>query len=226
MDIFFISFKESMCEYNWNNLLSYHPEAKRIHGIIGINHAHIACDQLSSSEYFWTVDGDNFVTEQLVYNENITHDLVMFKSFDPLQENLTLLGGVKIWKKGSIVNKDMSKGDFSLNATRNKIVIDKSYSTTMYNSSPFDAWKTSFRHCVKLMSVIFQSRPNAKNVDIYLDQWRSCKDKTILNSNWAYLGYTDAEDYVLKSNNVLSELNRINDYQWLTNKFRNTYGTP
>jgi len=226
MDIFFIRFKESTCEYNWSNLLLFHPESKRIHGIIGIDNAHLACDQLSTSNYFWTVDGDNFVTEKLIYNKQIEHDLLMFKSFDPLQENLTLLGGVKLWKKGSIVNKDMSKGDFSLNATRNKIVIDKSYSTTMYNSSPFDAWKTSFRHCVKLMSVIFQSRPNAKNIDMYIEQWRSCKNKTLLNANWAYIGCTDAENYVLESNNRLSELNKINDYYWLTEKFRNTYGTP
>jgi hypothetical protein len=226
MDIFFISFKEATCEYNWNNLLVTHPEAKRIHGIVGIDHAHLACDRLSTSEYFWTVDGDNFITEKLIYDDKITHDLLMFKTFDPLQENLTLLGGVKIWKKGSIINKNMTRGDFSLNATKDKIVIDRSYSTTMYNSSPFDAWKTSFRHCVKLMSVIFQSRPNARNIDAYLDQWKSCKNKTILNSNWAYLGYTDAQEYVSMYDNMLTELNKINDYKWLEEKFRKMYGTP
>jgi hypothetical protein len=226
MDIFFISFKESVCEHNWSQLLLIHPEAKRIHGIHGIDRSHIACDQLSASEYFWTVDGDNLVTEKLIYNDPIVYDLLMFKSFDPLQENLTLLGGVKLWKKGSIINKTMSKGDFSLNATKNKIVIDKCYSTTLYNASPFDAWKTSFRHCVKLMSVIFQNRPNAKNIDLYLNQWRSCKDKTSLNSQWAYLGYVDAEQYVSKVDNNISQLNKINDYQWLEEYFGVKYGAP
>lgn len=225
MDIFFISFKESVCEDNWIKLLLLHPEAKRIHGIIGIDRAHLACDQLSASEYFWTIDGDNLITEKLIYNEVIDHDLLMFKSFDPLQETLTLLGGVKLWKKGSIINKTMSKGDFSLNATKNKLVIDKCYSVTLYNSSPFDAWKTSFRHCVKLMSVIFQNRPNAKNINLYLDQWKSCKDKTKLNSHWAYMGYIDAEHYVSLADSDILQLNKINDYQWLEEYFRKIHGT-
>jgi hypothetical protein len=226
MDVFFISFKESNCEENWQQLLKLHVEAKRIHGIKGIDKAHLVCNDLSESDYFWTVDGDNWVTEPIVYNEHITHDLVMFKSFDPIQEDLTLLGGVKLWRKNSFVNKDMSLGDFSLNATKNKIVVNKSFSTTVYNSSPFDAWKTSFRHCVKLMSVIFKSRPNANNIDSYINQWKSCEFKTSLNADWAFKGYLDACLYVDKYDNNLDELYKINDYNWLTTFFRELYGTP
>jgi hypothetical protein len=225
VDVFFISFKESNSEINWQRAKELHPDAVRLHGIQGIDRVHLLCDELCKTEFFWTVDGDNWLSKPLVYNEAIDTDLIMFKANDPLHKNLTLLGGVKLWRKGSIVNRDMSKGDFSLNATRRKIVVDKAYSDTIYNKTPYDAWKTAFRHCVKLMSVIFQSRPNAKNLDTYIEQWKSCKDIYELNANWAYQGYIDAKEYVELFDNNLEELYKINNYEWLEKYFKDRHGT-
>jgi hypothetical protein len=223
MDIFFISFREFNCEENWMNLLEFHPNAKRLHGIPGINNVHIACDEFSKTEYFWTVDGDNFLTEELIYKDRIDTDLLMFKAIDPLFESPTLLGGVKIWKKGSIIEKTMSSGDFTLNATKNKKVIEKCFSITKYNDSAFDAWKTAFRHCVKLTSVLFRNRPNAKNIDVYLERWKNSKTSVAKNSQWAYHGYSDALNYTKKYDNNLKELEKINDYDWLKNYFEILY---
>lgn len=223
-DIFFISFKENNCEENWNRLLSLHPNAMRLHGIKGIDRVHMACETLSKTSYFWTIDGDNWLVDFLTY-ENPNSDLLMFKAHDPLHHNLTLLGGAKLWRKGSIINKDMSKGDFSLNATKTKRVVERCYSETRYNSSPFDAWKTSFRHCVKLMSVIFRNRPNAKNIDTYLKQWEDCGSLTTLNANWSYQGFLDAKEYVSFYDNDLDKLNMINNYDWLETFFRGKHGT-
>jgi hypothetical protein len=186
---------------------------------------HLTCETLSTTDYFWTVDGDNFLTEGLTYNENINTDLLMFKAIDPLYNDLTLLGGVKLWKKGSIIEKTMSKGDFSLNATAQKQVIEKSYSITKFNDSPFDAWKTSFRHCVKLTSVLFRNRPNAKNIDLYLNRWKGTNTLDKKNSQWSYNGYLDAVDYTAKFDGNIDKLNLINNYDWLENYFKEQYGT-
>lgn len=223
-DVIFISFKEVNCESNWNRTILFHPDAIRLHGVKGIDTVHLLADQVASTDYFWTVDGDNWLTSPLHYTEPLDADLLMFKASDPIHNNLTLLGGVKLWKKGSIINRDMSRGDFSLNATSNKKIVDLSFSFTLYNSNEYDAWKTAFRHCVKLLSVIFQSRPNAKNLDTYINQWKSCKDKTELNASWAYAGYLDAVDYVKKYDNNLLELYKINDYEWLRNYFKDKHG--
>jgi hypothetical protein len=226
MDVFFISYQEPNAEINWSQVLYYHPRAKRIHGIQGIDKIHLLCDQTSTTEFFWTIDGDNWLDRELVYTEDIDTDLIMFKAIDPLHKGLTLLGGAKLWRKGSITNRDMSKGDFSLNATENKTVIDYAFTTTNYNRSPYDTWKTAFRHCVKLMSMIFRSRPNAKNLDTYLEQWKSCKDSSSYNADWAYKGFLDAEQYVQQFDNNFDELNKINDYQWLAEYFKECHGTP
>lgn len=225
MDVFFISFRETNCEKNWNNLLTYHPDAKRVHGVVGINLAHLACEEQSTTEYFWTVDGDNYLTEKLIYEMPIEHDLLMFNAVDPLNEKLTVLGGVKLWRKGSIKEKTMERGDFTLNATANKQVIDRCFSITKYNDSPFDAWKTAFRHCVKLSSVIFKNRPNAKNIDTYLERWKSSEYSEAKNSQWAFCGYLDALEYTAKFNSDIEQLLKINDYDWLENYFGHLYET-
>lgn len=225
MDIFFMSYRESNAEINWQRTLEFHPNAIRLHGIRGIDKIHLLCNQLSSTEYFWTIDGDNYLIKHLDFDyDEIFTDLVMFHAIDVIQEKPTLLGGLKLWKTNKIINQNMSKGDFTLNATSNKQVIDKIFSITVYNSSAFDAWKTAFRHCVKCMTVIFRSRPNAKNLDTYIQQWKSCiKYTNKLNAIYAYKGYLDALEYSKIYDNNLEELYKINDYDWLLNYFRNKH---
>lgn len=223
-DIFFISYRESNREENWRRVLSFHPDANHIHGIKGIDNAHMTCNYLCKHEFFYTIDGDNWLTGPLDYSEHVSSDLVMFKSIDPLFQETTLLGGVKLWRKNSIINPDLSKGDFSLNATKDKQIIDKVYSITQYNSNPFDAWKTSFRHCVKLMSCIFRNRPNASNINLYIERWASTVNIKIDNAEWAHRGYLDAIEFVRIYDNT-DQLYQINDFDWLENYYGKKYET-
>jgi hypothetical protein len=224
-NIFFISFNESNQEKNWSRVLELHSDAIRLHGIKGISVVHLLANEISNTEYFWTVDGDNWLTKELVWNQDITVDLLMFNALDPITDQPTNLGGVKLWKKNSIINKDMSKGDFCLNATATKSVVAESFSYTNYNVSPYDSWKTSFRHCVKLLSSIFRSRPNASNIEKYLDHWKSCQhlDNGKNYASWAYQGFLDAEEFVNECSNDHEKLLSINDYYWLRNKFNIKY---
>jgi hypothetical protein len=224
-NIFFISYGESNQELNWTRLLEIHPDAIRLHGITGIDKVHLLCDQISSTDYFWTVDGDNWLIEPLVWEGELS-DLIMFYAIDPITLEWTQLGGTKLWKKGSIINPSMDKGDFCLNATEKKSNQGKVYTYTNFNNSPYEAWKTSFRHCVKLLSVLITNRPNAANIDSYLSRWKSCKDldNGKNNAKWAYLGYCDATEYVDEFDNNYQELLKINNYDWLTRFFKNKYG--
>jgi hypothetical protein len=214
-DIFFISYQETNAETNWQRLKQRHPHAKRIHGVQGIDRVHIACNSLATTPFFWTVDGDNLVVEDLEYNEPITTDLVMFKAYDPIvQGDTSSLGAVKLWRKDSFINTDMSKGDFTLNAVATKTMSDRVLSVSQYNASPFEAWRASFRHCVKLLSVILGER-SANNREMYLDRWRKAQYSTQPHAEWAYQGYLDAIEFVKQYDSNMVELNKINDYDWL-----------
>jgi hypothetical protein len=216
--IFFISFNESNQETNWARVLELHPDAIRLHGIKGIDKVHLACNDLCSTENFWTVDGDNWLLEELIWDVDMPADLLLFNALDPFSGLPTNLGGVKLWKKDSIINKDMSRGDFCLNATAKKMSLRKVFSRTDYNNTPYEAWKTAFRHCVKLLSPIFKARPNLNYADAYLEKWQSCGalDNGINNAQWAYRGYLDAVKYV---EDTANDIHNINNYQWLKNYF-------
>ena len=225
MDVFFLSYRESNCETNWQRVLELHPNAMRIHGVSGIDKVHMLCDSISSSEYFWTVDGDNYLLMKLEYTEKIENDLLMFSAIDPLSNTSTFLGGVKLWKKNAMNADALQMGDFSLNATANKKTIEKNFSISKYNQSPFDAWKTAFRHCVKLTSILLANRPNAKNINHYLKMWSQSNHSAAENSQWAYNGYVDALEYTATHKDNKSELLKINDYAWLSNMFNEKYET-
>ncbi len=223
-DIFFISYNESNQETNWKRVLELHPSAMRLHGIEGIDRVHMAANSIASTDWFWTVDGDNWLLESLEWSDLVDYaDLLMFYALDPITTKWTKLGGVKLWRKDSIINTDMSKGDFCLNATKEKHSPEKVLSRTDYNKTPYEAWKTSFRHCVKLLSNIIADRPLASNRNDYLEHWKNIKNEDTGNNNaiWAYKGYQDAENFV--KNNEPSNLFMINDYKWLQNYFNGLY---
>jgi hypothetical protein len=220
-DCFFISHRESNCETNWQKLLTLHPQAKRIHGITGIDRAHLACDALSSTTHYWTVDGDNHLLQPLSFCPQT--DLHLFLAKDPVFGDHTALGGVKLWRQGSIIRPDMSQGDFCLNATAHKSLESQCFSESLYNQTPFDAWKTAFRHCVKLHSVILVGRPHAKNLDHYRARWASTENLPTLTAEWCHRGYVDAKTYVANCGDDFIQLGRINDYDFLKDLYHAQY---
>jgi len=61
LDLIFISYDEPNADINFADLENKAPWAKRIHGVKGSDNAHKAAAELSSTEWFITVDGDNKV---------------------------------------------------------------------------------------------------------------------------------------------------------------------
>ena len=49
MNVFFMSYNESNCETNWKKILSFHPNAIRLHGIQGIDKVHNTADNLATT---------------------------------------------------------------------------------------------------------------------------------------------------------------------------------
>ena len=68
-DIIFLSYDEPNCEKNYADLCSKLPWAKRVHGVHGSDAAHKACADLSETEYFVTVDGDNIIDPAFLNQE-------------------------------------------------------------------------------------------------------------------------------------------------------------
>jgi hypothetical protein len=217
-DVFFICYDESNREENWQRVLEFHPNAKRIDAVKGINNSHIMCNELSTTSHFWTVDGDNWLLEELNHTETKDEDLIFYTAIDCIDKSVSTIGAVKLWKKNSIINPDMSKGDFCKNATKNSAVILKSLSIHKYDATPYEAWRHTFRHCVKCFAGIL---PREALV-VYLSNVMKHKR---LNQH-SYRGYLDAKEYVKICNGDFNKINLINDYDWLKSKCSEEMKSP
>lgn len=205
-DVFFICYDESNQDKNWQRVLEFHPDATKVR-VKGISEAHMLCNALADTERFWTVDADNWLLQPLKFSTNIDVDLVFFNAKDGIDGTLSTIGGVKLWKKDSIVNPNMSKGDFSKNATRTSNTCMDLLSIHEYNSTPYETWRHSFRHNVKVLSGIIPKEAMIAN------QKRVERHKHLdINS---YRGYLDAKEYVKECAGDFDKLKLINNYDWL-----------
>jgi hypothetical protein len=209
-DVFFICYSESNQEENWQRLLEFHADAQKISGVTGIAEAHILCNDLSTTDRFWTVDGDNWLLEKLEIQEDYPQDLLFFNARDPIDGIEHSVGGVKLWRKNSFINKDMSKGDFCKYATASSLLVQKTLSIHKYDNTAQEAWQHTFRHMVKCFSGILPK----ECLDLNIKQSEEHKN---LNK-YSYKGYLDAKQYVDECDGDFKKINLINDYNWLRSK--------
>jgi hypothetical protein len=209
-DVFFICYGESNQEENWQRLLEFHSNAQKISGVTGISEAHMMCNELSTTERFWTVDGDNWLLQKLEIFNDHPQDLIFFNAKDPIDGNVSSIGSVKLWRKNSFINKDMSKGDFCKNATSTFMLVPKTLSIHKYDNTPREAWQHTFRHMVKCFSGIIPEECLFLNIKI------SEGHKNL--NKYSYRGYLDAKKYVIECKGDFEKINLINDYNWLRSK--------
>ena len=221
-DLFFVSFTEPNAEHNWNILRSRFSHAKRIHGIEGIGAAHRECAVRSFTKMFWTVDGDTIVDNDWkfdyqppIWDQEYLH---IWYSRNPVTSLTYGYGAVKLWPKRRVLQCNEPWLDFTTSVGNIKIN-ETVISTTFFNSSPFEAWKSAFRECVKLSELI------KIGIDIdasnRLEAWKT-SNTTCDNSSWIKLGVDDAISW---HNNYSIDIGNINNFAWLRAFFDKKY-TP
>lgn len=163
IDCIFLSYDEPNAEYNYADLLTKAPWAKRVHGVKGSDAAHKACADISDTEHFLTIDGDNIV------NENIFRLDIDFSNFKPGDQSQLSWsgrnhingliygnGGIKCWTREHVWNMrtheaaadDTNQVDFCWNP--NYLHMDGCFSTIYNNASPLQAFRAGFREGVKM----------------------------------------------------------------------------
>lgn len=161
-DVFFISYNELNADKHWMRLKNLIPWAQRIENIKGIREAHTACSMCSTTNYFYTIDADNFIYEDELLetisnfdvdptNQNNFPLLHVFHSYNPILNFSYGWGGIKLWPKEFFKNPNYIKNkyiDFSTTFPLN--VHEKVLSETRFNTSSWDTWRSAFREAYKL----------------------------------------------------------------------------
>jgi hypothetical protein len=159
LDLIFISYDEPNADLNYADLLTKAPWAKRVHGVKGSDAAHKAAANLSETDWFITVDGDNIVNERF-FDLEIDDD-PKIKAYGWCGRNsINGLrygnGGIKIWRKQFVLDmrtheaaeSNRAQVDFCWeDGYRNFPIV---YSESIINASPFQAWRAGFREGVKM----------------------------------------------------------------------------
>ena len=226
-DIVFISYDEPNCEENYSKLLERFPRTKRIHGVDGIYKAHVEAAKLCTSDYFWVVDGDSEIVPEFNFDYVVgfyDYERVrVWRSINPINDLVYGYGGVKLLPRTSVLKKynnydTLEKPDMTTSISRNYEPILVVSNITKFNVDPFTTWRSSFRECVKLSSRIINGQVDDETQN-RLDIWcAGGRDRDY--GVYALAGALEGRKYGMHNSNNKEKLMKINDYNWLKERFK------
>jgi hypothetical protein len=223
-DIVFISYNEPNADENFAKLIDRFPRAKRVHGVKGIHQAHIAAAKLATTPMFWVVDGDAIIEDDFQFDlllpKHDTDIVHVWLSKNPINGLTYGYGGVKLLPKNLTINMDMSSVDMTMAISKKFKVIKEVSNLTVFNTDPFNTWKSAFRECVKLASRPVDSGYQEETEDRLITWCSIGSDK--LYGEYSIAGARAGKQYGLLNIADADQLRKINDFEWLQKQF-NTF---
>lgn len=168
LDCIYLSYDEPQKEEFWLKVKNMVPWAQRVDGVKGSDAAHKAAAELSSTERFILIDGDNMPEEKFFDMQlNFTDKDPSYKLAQYRWRAINAInglrygnGGMSSWTKSYVANmkthehsdgNDTTTVDFCLDSANNLYwSMYDCYSTTYPNYTPFQAWRAGFREGVKM----------------------------------------------------------------------------
>lgn len=160
-DFVFLSYDEPNAEILYADLLSIVPWSKRVHGIKGFDTAHRECANVSDTNFFITIDGDNkiyseFLDQEIEIDDSQHNHAWTWAGRNYINGLVYGNGGLKLWSKefvrtmNSHENADSKSTsvDFCWSSSYHETL--GCYSTSITNSSPLQAWRSGFREGTKM----------------------------------------------------------------------------
>jgi len=163
LDCIYLSYDEPKKEEYWIKIKNMVPWAKRIDGVLGSDAAHKAAAQVSDTERFILVDGDN-IPDPAFFNQTLNfptaeHERAVFRWRARNHVNGLMYGngGLSSWTREHVINMRTHENTDGRDETVVEFCFDPlywpmhdCYSTTYPNQSPFHAWRAGFREGVKM----------------------------------------------------------------------------
>jgi len=175
-DVIFMSNGEPNAEENFQRLKTFVPWAQQTTGACSIHQAHRNAANLSATHWFFTVDGDNWITDPRVFfgdppwrEKWHARSVGICRATNPTNDLVYGWGGVKLWNKTLLAQAPSEYQDFTMTFplyTINCVASEHRYNTTAWNT-----WRSVVREIVKLkqqQTEIAQQR---------LCKWRQLRDE-------------------------------------------------
>jgi hypothetical protein len=207
-DIIYLSYDEPNAEKNYADLLTKAPWAKRVHGVEGSDAAHKACAELSETDRFITVDGDNIVRpgflEQILdipQGSDLESSVISWCGKNEINGLMYGNGGLKCWPKEYVLNMRTHENADADNIAAQVdfcwdlqyIQQNSCYSDVHNNTTAQQAWRAGFREGVK-MALDQGAKPTKEQ--LLKGHWKNLHrlwiwlmiGADVQNGDWAILG--------------------------------------
>ena len=223
-DIVFISYNEPNARQNFDDLYSrfntigvFGDRVKRVSNVKGIHNAHIEAAKLVNTDYFFVVDGDAQILDSFVFDytvpnlvDNIVH---VYHSKNPINDLIYGYGGVKLLPTKLTRNMDITTTDMTTSISNKFKVINEVSNITAFDTDEFSTWKSAFRECAKLASKTI-NRQDEEETNERLKTWTTYATGSYKRD--ALRGANAGMQFGLSNS---SNLNLINDFEWLKEQF-------
>ena len=206
-DIIYLSYDEPNAEKNYAELKKLVPWAKRVHGVAGSDAAHKACGELSETERFIVIDGDNLIRKDFLNESinfapgtNLSNAVISWTGYNLINGLTYGNGGIKSWTKETVKNMQThesvqadKKAQVDFCWALEYIQLDSCMSDVENNYTPQQAWRAGFREGVK-MALIEGEKPSIE--DFNKVHWKNLNrlyvwlmvGADVRNGLWAILG--------------------------------------
>lgn len=225
--IVLLSYHEPQAETLFQSLVEkYGSRVKHIKNVRGIVNAHHKAAEMSDTELFYVVDADAKILEPFnfdylppIEDRRFVH---IWRSINPVNGLTYGYGGIKMFAKQMFSRPAEQFIDLTTSiATEGTKVMTDISNITAFNTSAESTWRSAFRECTKLASKIIH-RTNDLETNFHLDIWTSIGEGEF--GMYCLHGARAGKMFGEKNKNNLSELNRINDFEWLATEFRSYFG--
>jgi hypothetical protein len=239
-DIIYLSYDEPNAEKNYADLCKKVPWAKRVHGVEGSDAAHKACANLSETDRFITVDGDNCIREDFLNQEidfeehtDLQNTVISWCGRNEINGLMYGNGGLKCWPKKYVLNMRTHENADPKNAhaqvdfcwDAEYIQMNSCYSDVYNNETAAQAWRAGFREGVKLATDrgVRISKEELKN-----NHWRCLHwlyiwtmiGADVKHGSWAIYG---AREGLYKTMCTDWDYVQVRDFKYLNSLWDNEY---
>ncbi len=218
--IYFLSYDEENAEKNWLRLKARFPQARRIHGIAGIQRAHQMCAETCETSHFFVVDGDNQIHPDFEFhihpNDFHPESIHVWRCKNPVNDLVYGYGAIKLFPKSPFERVRM-RMDLSTGLGVPYKIIPIVASETHFHPTPYQAWRGSFRESAKLTRQVELNPSDSESLQ-RLNAWCSMGENRP-NGRWVILGARAGRAYAQEQSGDTRNLEKINDFDWLKTVF-------
>ena len=221
-DVFFVSNGETNAEANWQQLQAVCPRAQRVKNINGRRAVFQHCAALAKTSHFFIVTGKNRVTNANVFDfqpnrlKSARHWVFRAKNASNGLEYGHM--SIVLYNTLHVVS---TPEDFGLDYTMYSVHDEVTWkvSEAEFATSPWEAWRTAFRECVKLQDIY--DRTGEPTAQERLEVWTTTAHGD--NSEWVLRGANDGLQYAKENQGDRSALALTVEWSWLKDYFDNKY---